>query len=46
MSSVPTNKDELYQAIKLNSEKILEDYLSIPKEYAHKNSIGVMLKER
>ena len=39
MSSVPTNKEELYQAIKLNSEKILEDYLSIPKEYAHKNGI-------
>jgi hypothetical protein len=39
MSSVPTNKEELYQAIKLNSEKILEDYLSIPKEYAHKNDI-------
>ncbi|MBB1384307.1 ClbS/DfsB family four-helix bundle protein [Pseudoalteromonas sp. SG45-5] len=39
MSSVPTNKEELYRAIKLNSEKILEDYLSIPKEYAHKNGI-------
>lgn len=39
MSSVPKNKEELHQAIKLAFDKILEDYLSIPEEYTRKNSI-------
>ena len=39
MSSVPQNKEELYQAIKLAFDKILEDYLSIPEEYSRKNGI-------
>ncbi len=39
MSSIPKNKEELYQAIKLAFDKILEDYLSIPEEYSRKNGI-------
>ena len=39
MASVPTNKEELEQAIQLTFDKILVDYLSIPEELTR--TIGV-----
>jgi len=34
MSSIAENRDDLYQAIKMAFDKILEDYSSIPEEYS------------
>lgn len=39
MTSVPKNKQELYEAITVAYEKILVDYLAIPEEYSR--SLGV-----